>query len=163
MISLDENILFINSSMNRRGETNRLGHILMGNTIFRQINLADFQLCALNQYSERDFSTILEEMEGAHKIVIGSPISWHSISGQLKLLFERFDQVKRPYEGLKGKDLYFIFQGDDPSPISIQLGEDIFHRFTNMFDMNYKGFAMDEEGVLALQKLFFDNIKAIES
>jgi len=78
-------ILFINGSENRDGNTSHMAKELLGNIPYDQLNLVDYRVDSLGQHFEGDqFSTVLNAMQQADIIIIGTPIYWHTMSGSLK-------------------------------------------------------------------------------
>ena len=71
-------------------------------------------------------------------IVIGSPLYWHSMSGAIRNILDRFyGYVDESL--LQGKDMYFVFQGYAPTKEQLAAGEYTMSRFAKLYGMNYKG------------------------
>ena len=132
-------ILFINGSENRDGNTSRMAKQLLGNTQYDQLNLVDYRVDSLGQHFEGDqFDVVLKAMQDADVIVLGTPVYWHTMSGSLKNVIDRMYNV-RDTANLQGKQLYFIIQGADPTPQSIESTEYIMTRFAKVYDLELKG------------------------
>lgn len=77
-------------------------------------------------------------MSKADTIIIGSPLYWHSMSGAIRNLLDRF-YMNVDESLLKGKDMYFVFQGYSPTAKQLEAGEYTMERFAKLYGMNYKG------------------------
>lgn len=105
------NILFINGSPNKNGNTAELAETLMNGKAYQTLNLADYKVYGYGQSFEDDqFAQIVEKMKEADTIVIGSPVYWHNMSGMVRNLIDRF---YGPIQSgaLKGRKLYFCSRG----------------------------------------------------
>lgn len=81
---------------------------------------------------------VIEQMKQADTIVIGSPLYWHSMSGAIRNVLDRFyGYVDESL--LQGKDMYFVFQGYAPTKEQLAAGEYTMSRFAKLYGMNYKG------------------------
>lgn len=146
-------ILFINGSENRDGNTSRMAKQLLGNTQYDQLNLVDYRVDSLGQHFEGDqFDVVLKAMQDADVIVLGTPVYWHTMSGSLKNVIDRMYNV-RDTANLQGKQLYFIIQGADPTPQSIESTEYIMTRFAKVYDLELKGMASNSSELQALQSM----------
>ena len=81
------NILFINGSPNRDGNTAALAaRFLQGHT-YETLNLTDYRINVYGQELPGDqFSEVLAKIRVADRIVIGSPLYWHNICGFVRTL-----------------------------------------------------------------------------
>ena len=146
-------ILFINGSENRDGNTSRMVKQLLGNTQYDQLNLVDYRVDSLGQHFEGDqFDVVLKAMQDADVIVLGTPVYWHTMSGSLKNVIDRMYNV-RDTANLQGKQLYFIIQGADPTPQSIESTEYIMTRFAKVYGLELKGMASNSSELQALQSM----------
>ncbi len=74
----------------------------------------------------------------ADTVVIGSPLYWHNICGSVRNVLDRF--YGRVENGsLKGRKLYFIFQGAAPEKWMLDAGEFTMKRFAELYGMTYFG------------------------
>lgn len=133
------NILFINGSPNRSGNTVRLAKKFLKDQEFKTLNLVDYKIYSYGQNFEDDqLDEIIEQMKQADTIVIGSPLYWHSMSRAIRNVLDRFyGYVDERL--LQGKDMYFVFQGYAPTKEQLTAGEYTMSRFAKLYGMNYKG------------------------
>jgi multimeric flavodoxin WrbA len=65
--------------------------------------------------SDDDFLTIARKMQRVQVIIFATPVYWFSMSGLMKVFFDRFSDLisshKEIGRGLKGKKVYLIAQG----------------------------------------------------
>ena len=146
-------ILFINGSENRDGNTSRMAKQLLGNTQYDQLNLVDYRVDSLGQHFEGDqFDVVLKAMQDADVIVFGTPVYWHTMSGSMKNIIDRMYDI-RDTANLQGKQLYFIIQGADPTPQSIESTEYIMTRFAKVYGLELKGMASNSSELQSLQSM----------
>lgn len=145
-------ILFINGSPNKDGNTARLARELIGDRPYEQLNLAEHKVYGYGQsYSDDDFEDVLARIEAADTLVVGSPVYWHSLSGMLRNLLDRFYGPVR--EGsMSGKTLYFVFQGGAPTREMLDWGEYTMKRFAALYGMTYGGMVDNTHEARALSK-----------
>lgn len=132
-------ILFINGSPNKNGNTVRLTKKFLKDQEFKTLNLVDYKIYSYSQNFEDDqLDEVIEQMKQADTIVIGSPLYWHSMSGAIRNVLDRFyGYVDERL--LQGKDMYFVFQGYAPTKEQLAAGEYTMSRFAKLYGMNYKG------------------------
>ncbi len=132
-------ILFINGSPNKNGNTVRLTKKFLKDQEFKTLNLVDYKIYSYGQNFEDDqLDEVIEQMKQADTIVIGSPLYWHSMSGAIRNVLDRFyGYVDESL--LQGKDIYFVFQGYAPTKEQLAAGEYTMSRFAKLYGMNYKG------------------------
>lgn len=132
-------ILFINGSPNKNGNTVALTKKLLKDQNYQSLHLVDYKIYSYGQDFEDDqFDEVVSQMSQADTIVIGSPLYWHSMSGCIRNLLDRFyGNVDEKL--LKGKDIYFVFQGYAPTQQQLEAGEYTMSRFASLYGMNYKG------------------------
>lgn len=145
-------ILFINGSPNKDGNTARLARELIGDRPYEQLNLAEYKVYGYGQsYGDDDFEDVLARIEAADTLVVGSPVYWHSLSGMLRNLLDRFYGPVR--EGsMSGKTLYFVFQGGAPTREMLDWGEYTMKRFAALYGMTYGGMVDNTHEARALSK-----------
>lgn len=132
-------ILFINGSPNKNGNTVSLTKKLLKDQKYQTIHLVDYKIYSYGQNFEDDqFDEVVNQMSQVDSIVIGSPLYWHSMSGAIRNLLDRF-YGNVDEQLLKGKDLYFVFQGYAPTLEQLAAGEYTMKRFASLYGMNYKG------------------------
>ena len=133
------NILFINGSPNRSGNTVRLTKKFLKDQEFKTLNLVDYKIYSYGQNFEDDqLDEVIEQMKQADTIVIGSPLYWHSMSGAVRNLLDcSYGTIAK--EAFVGKNLYFIFQGAAPTKEQLAAGEYTIGRYALLYGLNYKG------------------------
>ena len=129
--------LFINGSPNKNGNTVKLVKTHFKD--YETFNLVDYKIYGYGQHFEGDqFDEVIDAMKKADTIIIGSPLYWHSMSGMVRNLLDRFyGYVDESL--LKGKDFYFAFQGYAPTKEQLAAGEYTMSRFASLYSLNYKG------------------------
>ncbi len=139
------NILFINGSPNKNGNTARMAAVLLKGREYQTLDLLDYRLYSYGQQFEDDqFMEILEKMKKADVIVIGSPVYWHNMSGAVRNLLDRFYGPVSPGE-LSGRKFVFLFQGAAPEKWMLEQAEYTMNRFAGMYGMKYKGMATNKK------------------
>lgn len=138
-------ILFINGSPNKDGNTAGLAKELLKNKEYRTLNLVDYKLYSYGQdYPDDQFDEILNEMKKADIIVMGSPLYWHSMSGAARNLLDRsYGAVTDKMLG--GKKLYFLFQGASPTKEQLAAGDYTMGRYAGLYGMEYMGMATNTQ------------------
>lgn len=130
-------ILFINGSPNKSGNTVALTEKNFKN--YDTLHLVDYKIYSYGQkFTDDQFNEIVFRMSKADTIIIGSPLYWHSMSGSIRNLLDRFYETVDE-NLLQGKDMYFVFQGYAPTPQQLAAGEYTMKRFAELYGMNYKG------------------------
>lgn len=132
-------ILFINGSPNRNGNTAALAAELLKGKEYKTFNLTDYVIGSYGQRLPSDgLDDIIEAIVQADTVVIGSPLYWHNICGSVRNVLDRF--YGRVENGsLKGRKLYFIFQGAAPEKWMLDAGEFTMKRFAELYGMTYFG------------------------
>ena len=136
-----EQILFVNGSPNRNGNTMEMAHRLLPGKGYETLHLVDYKIYPLGQsFADDQFDEVMQKITDADILVMGSPVYWHSMTGQFRTLLDRI--YESPYRHrLSGKDLYFIFQGAAPSSAMLEAGSYTMGIFCRLFSLNYKGMA----------------------
>lgn len=131
--------LFINGSPHKDGNTVTLAHEFLKGQEYTTLHLVDYKIYSYGQnFDDDQFDEVVKEMTKADTIIIGSPLYWHSMSGAIRNLLDRFyGNVSEDL--LKGKDLYFVFQGYAPTVQQMEAGEYTMKRFASLYGLNYKG------------------------
>ncbi|KRL36447.1 flavodoxin family protein [Liquorilactobacillus uvarum] len=148
--------LFINASQNKDGNTATLGKELLGDIQYEQLNLADYHIHQIGQSSvDKDqFDTVFRKMQDAKNIIIGTPVYWSDMSGYLKTLLDRMGEHEDG--SLRGKNVYLLIQGSDPSD-AIRPITHVVEHISNTFQMNFIGEATTDEQVSNLHDKLFQN------
>ena len=137
-------ILFINGSPNKTGNTAQLAEKLLGGRKYETLNLTDYRIGSYGQnFSDDELDIVISKMKEADVIVIGSPLYWHNICGSVRNVLDRFYGLVSEKD-LKGRDMYFLFQGAAPEKWMLEAGEYTMKRFAGLYGMNYRGMATDK-------------------
>lgn len=145
-------ILFINGSPNKTGNTAQLAEKLLGDRKYETLNLTDYRIGSYGQnFSDEEIDIVISKMKEADVIVIGSPLYWHNICGSLRNVLDRFYGLVSEKD-LKGRDMYFLFQGAAPEKWMLEAGEYTMKRFAGLYGMNYRGMATDKTEAVNLGK-----------
>lgn len=145
-------ILFINGSPNKTGNTAQLAEKLLGGRKYETLNLTDYRIGSYGQnFSDDELDIVISKMKEADVIVIGSPLYWHNICGSVRNVLDRFYGLVSEKD-LKGRDMYFLFQGVAPEKWMLEAGEYTMKRFTGLYGMNYRGMATDKTEAVKLGK-----------
>lgn len=134
-------ILFVNGSPNRNGHTAAMAKRLLAGRDYETLNLIDYKIYPLGQIFEDDqFESVIQKMQEADVLVMGSPVYWHSMTGQFRTMLDRI--YESPLRRLlKGKELYFLFQGAGPSSAMLEAGNYTMNIFCRLFGLKYRGMA----------------------
>lgn len=145
-------ILFINGSPNKTGNTAQLAEKLLGGRKYETLNLTDYRIGSYGQnFSDDELDIVISKMKEADVIVIGSPLYWHNICGSVRNVLDRFYGLVSEKD-LKGRDMYFLFQGVAPEKWMLEAGEYTMKRFAGLYGMNYRGMATDKTEAVKLGK-----------
>lgn len=132
-------ILFINGSPNKNGNTAALTAELLKGKTYETLNLTDYTIGSYGQELPGDgLDEVIAAMEKTDTIVVGSPVYWHNICGSVRNVLDRF--YGRVENGaLKGRKLYFVFQGAAPEKWMLEAGDYTMQRFARLYGMTYGG------------------------
>lgn len=145
-------ILFINGSPNKTGNTAQLAEKLLGDRKYETLDLTDYRIGSYGQnFSDDELDIVISKMKEADVIVIGSPLYWHNICGSVRNVLDRFYGLVSEKD-LKGRDMYFLFQGAAPEKWMLDAGEYTMKRFAGLYGMNYRGMATDKTEAVKLGK-----------
>ena len=144
------NILFINGSPNKSGNTASLAAEMLRGKEYGALNLTDYVIGSYGQKLPNDeLDSVIDAMEKSDVIVIGSPLYWHNICGSVRNVLDRF--YGRVQEGsFSGKKFYFLFQGAAPEKWMLEAGEYTMKRFAALYGMTYCGMATDKKEAVKL-------------
>lgn len=147
-----EKILFINASPNKHGHTATLAKRLLDGKGYSTLNLIDYKVYPLGQSFEDDqFDEVAERMTEADIIVMGSPVYWHTMTGQFHSLLDRIYESPVKHH-LAGKELFFIFQGAGPSASMLEAGNYTMEIFCQLFGLKYRGMITNSSDADRLRK-----------
>ena len=139
MEEMKMSILFINASPNKNGNTAKLAKELLTGKEYATLNLIDYKIYSYGQqYPDDQFNEVIDAIRKADTVVMGSPLYWHNICGSVRNLLDRFYGPVKPGE-LKGRQLWFIYQGASPEPWMMEAGEYTMKRFAGLYGMEYMG------------------------
>ena len=132
-------ILFINGSPNKNGNTAALTAELLKGKTYETLNMTGYTIGSYGQELPGDgLDEVIAAMEKADTIVVGSPVYWHNICGSVRNVLDRF--YGRVENGaLKGRKLYFVFQGAAPEKWMLEAGDYTMQRFAGLYGMTYGG------------------------
>ena len=134
-------ILFVNGSPNRNGHTAAMAKRLLAGKEYETLNLIDYKIYPLGQFFDDDqFEAVIQKMLEANVLVMGSPVYWHSMTGQFRTLLDRIYESSLKHR-LRGKELYFLFQGAGPSSAMLEAGNYTMGIFCRLFGLQYRGMA----------------------
>lgn len=146
------NILFINGSPNKNGNTAALAAELLAGKDYKTLMLTDYTIGSYGQQLAGDgLADVIAEMKKADVIVVGSPVYWHNICGSVRNVLDRFYGAVEEGE-LAGRKLYFVFQGGAPEKWMLEAGEYTMKRFAALYGMNYGGMVTTRREAAALGK-----------
>ena len=139
------NILFINGSPNKNGNTAALAEALLKGKEYETLNLTDYRIGSYGQaFADDQLDEVIARMKKAEVIVIGSPLYWHNLCGSVRNVFDRFYGKVENGE-FSGRKLYFLFQGAAPEKWMMEAGEYTMKRFAKLYGMEYAGMATDKK------------------
>lgn len=134
-------ILFVNGSPNHNGHTAAMAKRLIAGKEYETLDLIDYKIYPLGQSFEDDqFEAVIQKMLEADVLVMGSPVYWHSMTGQFRTLLDRIYESPLKHQ-LRGKELYFLFQGAGPSSAMLEAGNYTMGIFCRLFGLQYRGMA----------------------
>ncbi len=146
------NILFINGSPNKNGNTAALAKVAAGKADYETLNLVDYKVYSYGQnFADDQFNEVLQKMKEADTIIIGSPVYWHNICGSVRDLLDRFYGPVSPRE-LSSRKLAFLFQGAAPEKWMLEAGEYTMSRFAGLYGLDYLGMASNKKEAETLAK-----------
>ena len=146
------NIVFINGSPNRNGNTAALAMVLLAGKSYETVDLVDYKIYSYGQtFPDDQFGEVLAKMKAADVVVIGSPLYWHNICGSVRDLLDRFYGPVSQGE-LRGKKFVFLFQGAAPEKWMLEAGEYTMNRFAGLYGMEYLGMATSKKEAEQLAK-----------
>lgn len=146
------NILFINGSPNKNGNTKALAEKMLKGKAYETLNLTDYRIGSYGQnFQDDQLDEVIDKMKAADVIVVGSPLYWHNICGSVRNVLDRF-YGKVEQERLSGRTLYFLFQGVAPEQWMLEAGEYTMKRFAVLYGMEYGGMATNGDEASKLFK-----------
>lgn len=146
------NILFINGSPNKSGNTAALAAAFLKGRSYETLSLTDYTIGSYGQELPGDgLDAVIGAMEKADTIVIGSPVYWHNICGSVRNVLDRF--YGRVENGaLAGRKLYFVFQGAAPEKWMLEASDYTMKRFASLYGMTYGGMVTNKNETVRFGK-----------
>ena len=145
-------ILFINGSPNNTGNTAALAAELLKGKAYKTLNLTDYTIGSFGQDLPGDgLDEVIDAMKQADTVVIGSPVYWHNLCGSVRNVLDRF-YGKVDGSALKGRRLYFVFQGTAPEKWMLEAGDYTMNRFAGLYGMTYGGMVTNKAAAKELAK-----------
>lgn len=116
------------------------------------MNLTDYTIGSYGQQLPGDgLDMVIGAMERADIIVIGSPLYWHNICGSVRNVLDRF-YGKVENGAMKGRKLFFVFQGAAPEKWMLEAGDYTMKRFAALYGMAYGGMVISRAEAARLAK-----------
>jgi multimeric flavodoxin WrbA len=115
---------------------------------FAEYELLDLRNFNINHYNydhkinaTDDFHSIASKLDVAHTVIFATPVYWYSMTGRMKVLFDRFTELLSTYKEvgkrLRTKKCYVISCGTDAE---LPEGFEVPFRLTaKYFNMEYCG------------------------
>ena len=145
-------ILFINGSPNKNGNTARLAHLFLKGHDYDTLNLVDLKIYSYGQhFADDQYQEVIRAISSHEGIVVGSPMYWHSMSGAVRNVLDRF-YGKVENGSLSSRRLYFVFQGAAPEKWMLEAGEYTMKRFAALYGMAYSGMVTNKAEAVQLNK-----------
>ncbi|MDT7013291.1 flavodoxin family protein [Levilactobacillus namurensis] len=143
--------LFINGSSRTNGNTVAFGERLLAGIPHTTLHLIDQRLnFDLDQRgtgqpqrdTRDDYEALMAQFAAADDIVIGTPVYWYNMSGQLKTFMDRwFDSFTTGFD-FAGKRVYLLVVGvDDPANKATDIISKAFAESCDWLKMTYMGAA----------------------
>lgn len=138
-------VLFINGSPNKTGNTAALAKTMMGGMAYETLNLVDYKIYAFGQsFPDDQFREVVDRMMEADVVILGSPVYWHNMCGAVRNLLDRFYGAVE--EGaFKGRRLFLLYQGAAPEKWMLDAGEYTVSRFCSIAGFQYMGMANNRQ------------------
>lgn len=145
------NVLFVNPSQNRDGNTARMAADLLEGIEYETLNLVDCKVHPLGaDFPDDQFEEVWQRMCEADFLVWGTPVYWHTMSGALKVVVDRMYD-KRGGE-LQGKPFAFFQQGGSPTEQALASSETIIGRVAELYGLDLVGTSDSAAEIPALRE-----------
>jgi len=145
-------VLVIAGSSRNDGNTRALTDKVIGK--LASVSFVNLDECAIapydyeHRYGEDEFAPIAEAMANAEAIVFASPVYWYSMSGQMKIFFDRLTDLTETHKpigkSLAGKSAFLIATGGTKAPPDCF--EPPFSATARYFNMNWGGMLYGQAG-----------------
>ena len=138
-----EIVVIIVGSSRRNGNTSLIAGILADRLGCELFNLSDYSFSYYdyeNQNKDDDFVSLAAKMVAASYLIFATPVYWYSMSGQMKVFFDRFTDlitIRKPFgKRLAGKPTFLVATGTERD---LPEGFEAAFRLTSdYFDMKFK-------------------------
>lgn len=139
----ENNPLIILGSARKNSNTKKLTKKLFSGIKYELIDLLDYKIFPYdysgNYPEDDDFLFLMEQILKYNKIVFATPVYWYSMSGSMKVFFDRLTDVvtikKEIGRQLKGKKTFMISVG---TAAALPEGFEVPFRLTSgYFDMDF--------------------------
>ena len=137
-------VVIIVGSSRRNGNTSLIVEALAEKLDCEVFDLSDYSITYYdyeNRNAGDDFVELAAKMVGASYLVFATPVYWYSMSGQMKVFFDRFTDlvtIRKPFgRGLAGKHTFLVATGSEQN---LPEGFEAAFRLTSdYFGMKFKG------------------------
>lgn len=114
------NILFINGSPNKNGNTKALAEKMLKGKAYETLNLTDYRIGSYGQnFQDDQLDEVIDKMKAADVIVVGSPLYWHNICGSVSNVLDRFYGKSRTGRTVR-KNFIFLVPGSSPRTMDVR-------------------------------------------
>ena len=136
--------MIIVGSSRRNGNTSLIVQILAEKLDCEVFDLSTYSISYYdyeNQNQDDDFGQLAAKMVQASYLIFATPVYWYSMSGQMKVFFDRFTDlitIRKPLgRGLAGKQTFLVATGTEQD---LPEGFEAAFRLTsNYLDMKFGG------------------------
>jgi len=144
MMSQDKRVLVIVGSTRRNSRTEKAVDELCPYKKFEMVHLCELEIRQYDYMHELnaddDFESIVEKLRDVDVIVFASPVYWYSMSGRMKVFFDRMTELLSTYKdvgrSLRGKECWVIATGAEAA--APKGFEDAFRLTAGYFHLEYK-------------------------
>ena len=135
--------MIILGSSRKNGNTSLIVELLAEKLCCQVFDLSDYSVSYYdykNQNKDDDFSKLAAKMIEASYLIFATPVYWYSMSGQMKVFFDRFTDLitirKSLGRKLAGKETFLVATGTEQNlPEGFEVP---FHLTSNYLDMKFK-------------------------
>ena len=136
--------MIIVGSSRRNGNTSLIVEILAAKLACEVFDLSKYSISYYdynNQNKDDDFEKLAAKMIEASYVIFATPVYWYSMSGQMKVFFDRFTDlitIRKPLgRKLSGKQIFLVATGTEPN---LPEGFEVPFRLTSGYlDMRFMG------------------------
>lgn len=142
--------LFINASSRNTGNTNAFGERVLEGIPHDTLHLIDYQLNFERDQRDTgdpqldttdDYEALMTQFTAADDIVIGTPVYWYNMTGQLKVFMDRWFDSKTNGFPFAGKRLYLLVVGADEPETKATAITDSIKQSCDWLEMTFMGTA----------------------